>query len=200
MVAWLAGGDEPQTVEDASFNPGRLLTVRTRNSAAYKGIYALLMRGGCPDWLFEQQIDLADFHHLAIDVHHIFPKKWCNDQGVDTAFRESVVNKTPLARRTNGIISGRAPSRYLPLLEQQAGIDAAAMDDRLASHNIDPLRLRADDFVGFFAARQEALLDLIEHATGMEIPRDLPREVVAAEASDYEHELEELDDELEAVS
>ena len=32
----------PTTVRDSNFNPHRLLTLRTRNSAAYKGIYALL--------------------------------------------------------------------------------------------------------------------------------------------------------------
>ena len=36
------GAPLPTTVRDSNFNPHRLLTLRTRNSAAYKGIYALL--------------------------------------------------------------------------------------------------------------------------------------------------------------
>lgn len=191
VVAWVEGGPEPQTVVDAAFVPTRLLTLRTRNSAAYKGLYALLMQKGCTDWLYEQQIDLATFHQLAVDIHHVFPKKWCNDHNIDAARRESIVNKTAIAARTNGFISGRAPSRYLPLLEAEAGITAAALDERLAAHFIDAARLRADDFDGYFATREEALLGLIEAAMGKEVPRD-----AAASATDdvgsFEPEADEV--------
>ena len=38
MVEWCEGGSNPPiTVYDASFDPGRLLTLRTRNSAAVQG-------------------------------------------------------------------------------------------------------------------------------------------------------------------
>src|SRR5665213_1990138 len=43
VVPWLDGGPEPGTVADATFRAARLLTLKTRNSAAYKGVYALLM-------------------------------------------------------------------------------------------------------------------------------------------------------------
>ncbi len=56
---------------EASFDPGRLLT---RTSAAYKGIYALLMAKGCKDWYFDQDITLANHYDLAVDIHHVFPK------------------------------------------------------------------------------------------------------------------------------
>ena len=51
-VTALARGDavEPTTVTESSFQAGRLLTLRTRNSAAYKGLYALLMRDGGRDF------------------------------------------------------------------------------------------------------------------------------------------------------
>jgi len=34
MVAWIRGGAEPSTIQDANFTPNRLFTLRTRNSAA----------------------------------------------------------------------------------------------------------------------------------------------------------------------
>lgn len=50
VVAWVKeGAGEPITVQEANFQPDRLLTLRTRNSSAYKGIYVLLMRDGCRD-------------------------------------------------------------------------------------------------------------------------------------------------------
>jgi len=43
VLGWIReGAPLPTTVRDSNFNPHRLLTLRTRNSAAYKGIYALL--------------------------------------------------------------------------------------------------------------------------------------------------------------
>lgn len=197
VVAWVQGGPEPKTVQDAVFNPGRLLTIQTRNSAAYKGLYALLMRGGCLDWLYEKQIDLANFHHLAVDIHHIFPKKWCDDHNIDKQRRESIVNKTPLSDRTNRFISGRAPSKYLPVLEREARIDPDHMEVRLETHAVNPTCLREDDFDGFFSARREALLGLIEEAMGKEIPRDIPPEAIAEAETAYDEDVDE--DDLEPV-
>ena len=39
-----------RTIQDANFQANRLLTPRTRNSAAYKGIHPLLMRDGSRDF------------------------------------------------------------------------------------------------------------------------------------------------------
>ena len=45
-AAWIEGGPEPTTVRDGVFRADRLRTMRTRLSAAYKGIHALLMQEG----------------------------------------------------------------------------------------------------------------------------------------------------------
>jgi hypothetical protein len=52
LVAWIKGSpEEPRTVQEAQFAPDRLLTLRTRGSAAYKGIYALLLKPDSTDEL-----------------------------------------------------------------------------------------------------------------------------------------------------
>ena len=114
VVDWVTnGGPPPGTVGAASFNASRLLTLRTRNSAAYKGIYALLMRDGCLDWQKHKPISLASFFDYRIDIHHIFPKAWCdNDKhDVDVARRESIINKTAISFDTNRSIGGRTAER-----------------------------------------------------------------------------------------
>lgn len=51
VVAWVRGDPTlPRTVYEAQFAPSRLDTLRTRGSAAYKGIYALLLKEGAVDW------------------------------------------------------------------------------------------------------------------------------------------------------
>lgn len=163
---------ESITIQESNFQPGRLLTLRTRNSAAYKGLYALLMRDGARDFRTGETIEAQTFFDDKIDIHHIFPERWCKAHGLERAIYNSVINKTPLSARTNRQIGGRAPSQYLPAVEKAAGIDRAVMDEILESHRIAPDLLRADDFWAFFAARAEALLQRIESATGKTVTRE----------------------------
>ena len=191
VVEWCSGGKaEPITVYDSSFDPGRLLTLRTRNSAAYKGIYALLMRGGSKDWLYDQDITIASHHSLAVDIHHIFPKKWCADNNIDDLRRESVVNKTAISAGTNRRIGGRAPSRYLPLLQREAETTADELRRRVAQHHVDYDTLDDDDFDTFFDRRRQRLLDLIGQAMG----RKVGEPTVPSLPEDYEIEEEEPGD------
>ena len=185
--AWVKGeAGEPFTVQEANFQPGRLLTLRTRNSAAYKGLYALLMRDGCCDLRTGEPIEAQTFFDDRVDIHHIFPENWCKAVGLEPGTYNSIINKTALAARTNRQIGGRAPSNYLPAIEQAAGVGPAKMDEFLRSHCIEPALLRADRFWEFFAARAEELLRRIEAATGKAIARqpELFRAGVVAEAYD----------------
>lgn len=167
VTEWCSGAAaEPITVYESSFDPGRLLTLRTRNSAAYKGIYALLMRGGSKDWLYDQDITIATHHTLAVDIHHIFPKTWCIAEKIDDLQRESIVNKTAISAVTNRRIGGQAPSKYLPKLRQEAETTAEELRRRVEQHHVDYEALAADDFDGFFEARRENLLELIAAAMG----------------------------------
>lgn len=175
VVAWVRGEpQEPTTVREAHFAASRLLSLRTRNSAAYKGIYALLMREGCRDFRTGEPIEVQTFFGDSIDIHHIFPEKWCRDANIKPEQFNSIVNKTALSASTNRQIGGRAPSVYLPLLEEKCGITSSRMDEILRSHCIQPPFLRADLFDEFFNARTEALILLVEKAMGKEVVRDQP--------------------------
>ena len=101
-----------------------------------------------------------------MDIHHIFPKDWCIKQGIEVKRYDSIVNKTPLSAKTNRTVGNKAPSSYLALLQQQAGIDEPRMDEILDSHNIYPLAARLDDFNEFFRCRESELLRRIEKAMG----------------------------------
>ncbi|SIQ12158.1 hypothetical protein SAMN05518682_1367 [Cellulosimicrobium aquatile] len=174
-LAAKSGADVPApvTVQDSHFVESRLLSMRTRNSAAYKGLYALLMTQHCIDWRVDQAIDQASYLDLQIDVHHIFPKAWCEKNGIDPDLRESIVNKTPLAKKTNIFLRGDSPAVYLPRLEKDTTLPPEHLDRLLRTHLVDPALLRAADFGAFFDARREALVGLIEQATGKRVTRDV---------------------------
>ena len=174
LVSWIrTGGTEPRTIADSTFAASRLLTLRTRNSAAYKGIHALLMKAGCADFRTRSRIEIDTYVDDAIDIHHIFPKKWCTDAGLPSSKYDSIINKTAISARTNRSIGGQAPSLYLGALERDAGIEGHELDQLLRTHRIDPGLLRADDFDSFFNHRGAELVQLVETATQRTVTRDL---------------------------
>ena len=181
VMAWINGGDEPRTVKDASFSPTRLLSLQTRNSAAYKGLMVLLTKGeGSRDFLNGDTIELNSYFDLAIDIHHIFPRSFCEKQKINTYLTNCSVNKAPLSARTNRIIGGNAPSAYLASLEKNHSVSSEKLDAILESHQMAPALLRSDDFTGFLRDRATRLLDLIEEAMGKKVSGRDSEEVVAA--------------------
>lgn len=173
VPAWLAGGPEPTTVKDGAFRAERLKSMRTRLSAAYKGVHALLMREGAKDFRTGQGFDHTVFFDEGVDIHHIFPEAWCKEQKIPTEIYDTVINKTPLSDRTNRMIGGVAPARYLARLEAgrpgEPEIAPNLLDGYLRSHGIRPDLLRTDRFADFMTDRERWLLTLISRVTGHRI-------------------------------
>lgn len=162
---------EPKTIQDANFDANRLLSLRTRNSAAYKGIHALLMRSGCQDFRTGETIKTQTFFDDNIDIHHIFPRRWCRSNGIEQYKYDSIINKTAIAARTNRIIGGQAPSTYLKKLEEESNLNRTEMATILQSHGIAADQLYADNFERFFEQRATALVELIEQAMGKQVAK-----------------------------
>lgn len=178
---WLSGGPEPSTVSETIFRADRLKTMRSRLSAAYKGVNALLMKEGAQDFRSGQKFDHTVFFGENVDIHHIFPKEWCKRQGIKSEVFDSIINKTPLSYRTNRMIGGVAPSEYLAKLEEgnkdTPAIASERLDVYLQSHLIAPDLLRTDTFEDFMEDRQRRLLNLIEKAMGKDAYRgNIPEE------------------------
>lgn len=191
VPAWATGRDDaavPSTINDATFVESRLHSLRTRNAAAYKGIYALLLGNGARDWMQDLQLDKVQYASLAVDIHHIFPQKWCNENGIDDEHRESIVNKTAISAVTNRTIGGVAPSRYVEVIQDKAQIDTDLLNALMETHLVPTVQLRADDFDAFFVARREALCQLVERAMDKKVPRDVDRGEAAEDSSQFDSE------------
>ncbi|MCY4088357.1 MAG: DUF262 domain-containing protein [Actinomycetia bacterium] len=190
VLAWVRdGGKEPGTIYDAEFAPARLLTLRTRNSAAYKGIYALLLREGARDLMTGEESSIQGYFDESIDIHHIFPQQWCRWYAIEPQRCDSIVNKTPLTARTNRSIGGRSPSEYLERITSE-GIPGDVLDGYLRSHLVDPAHVWANDFDGFFDARESALLGTVRKAMGKQT---FPDEIEEPDEGPAEYELVQED-------
>lgn len=174
VVDWVRGGPEPSTVAEANFMPERLLSLHTRNSAAYKGLYVLVLKHGAVDFRSGAPIDVRAYYDEAVDIHHVFPQEWCRRQGIDSTLYDSIVNKTAVSARTNRIIGGKSPAEYLERLQASAQISADKMDSILESHLITPQFVRQNDFQGFFQDRSNRLVRMIEAAMGKPVMVNAP--------------------------
>ena len=161
VAGYVGGGPEPTLVTQANFIAERLLSLRTRNSAAYKGLYALQMKSGAADWISGEALSLATWHGEGVDIHHVFPVAWCQKAAppISRGLYDSIINKTPIDAVTNRKLGGQAPSRYLVRLRRD--IDEDLLRRILEAHWIDGRALEQDRFGEFFVERGQAMLNLI---------------------------------------
>lgn len=172
LLVWFEDDDAvPRTVRDASFQSERFDTLRSRLSAAYKGINILVLREGAKDWFWKASIQELDAHEVALDIHHIFPRAWCEAQGIPRERYDTLLNKTPISYKANRKIGGDAPSQYIGKIqtEKQVDLSDSEMDALLVSHALSPGLLRADNFNDFIEDRRRQLAQLIEKAMGKQV-------------------------------
>lgn len=162
---WINGGEKPDTVTRANFQPTRLLSMQTRNSAAYKGVMALIMQDSPIDFMTGRKMDIASYIDEDTDIHHIFPQAHCESKDYPSKKWNSVVNKTPIYASTNRSIGGRAPSEYVKTMKNK-GLSDELILQALESHKINSSWLMADAFNQYFVDRAKRLLNRIERATG----------------------------------
>ena len=143
VIKWITdGGDLPKTITDFFFNPTRLLSLQSRQSAAYKGIMALILKNHARDFISGAEMDFSTYSNEKIDIHHIFPKDYCIGQGYDKNKWNSIVNKTPISASSNREIGGVAPSAYLGKLEKKGSVLPSDLDSYVETHWIDHDLLR----------------------------------------------------------
>ncbi len=181
VMEWIADDTKvPRTVQESYFNPTRLLGLQSRLSAAYKGIMALVLKNHCQDFISGREMDFTVYKAENIDIHHIFPRAYCESQKYDKMLWNSVVNKTPITYSTNREIGGVAPSVYLSKIENKGQVAGDALDKYVSTHWIDVSCCRSDDFHGHIISRAKMLLAAIENATGKTIAGKDSEEVISS--------------------
>lgn len=181
VMAWLDNPSIiPRTIQESYFNPGRLLSLQSRLSAAYKGVMALILKNHARDFISGREMDFSVYKAESIDIHHIFPKDYCEKQGYAKTKWNSVVNKTPISYSTNREIGGVAPSVYLSRIEKKGQVTPDVLNTYLETHFIDVSSCRADAFDAYFLKRAIVLLDSIEQAMGKAVPGRDSEETIQA--------------------
>lgn len=168
VFRWMKCGEIPDTVYRSNLQPTRLLTMQTRNSAAYKGVMALITKESPLDFMTGNKMDVAAYIDEEADIHHIFPQAYCEKLGLPKAKWNSVINKTPIYASSNRSIGGHAPSVYIGTMANK-GLSVEMIKESIESHQINYNYLNSDDFNAYFIDRTKRLLKLIEKATGKSV-------------------------------
>lgn len=190
----------PRTVSDAAFHPDRLDSLASRQSAAYKAINTLVLRQGAQDFFWKGSVQELDLNDLSLDIHHIFPKAWCEKQAIPRRTYNAIVNKTPISYKANRMIGGIAPSQYLAKIEKHKQVQASSVEMNLIleSHCIPPQALRQDDFDAFYTQRKQRLLALIEQAMGKSVVERSDGDILDDSEGDSDEEPDEVDSQIAA--
>ena len=165
VFRWMEGGEMPETVYRSNIQPTRLLTMQTRNSAAYKGIMALILQDSPLDFMTGHRMDIASYIDEDADIHHIFPQTYCEKNNLPRIKWNSVINKTPIYASSNRSIGGHAPSTYIGTMANK-GLDQLKIQEAIESHKVNYIYLSSDDFDAYFIDRAIKLLNRVEKATG----------------------------------
>lgn len=168
VINWVQNDsiDLPDTIKVSSFRSDRLDEMRTKNSAAYKGVGVLLLQNGACDFIKGYTIDnITKFNSANIDIHHIFPQAYCIKTGITPERYNSIINKAPIAYSTNRSIGGQAPSVYIPKCMDSENSKEKS-NELLESQLINPELIRQDKFDEYYLERKEKLIMLIEKAMG----------------------------------
>lgn len=160
----------PNTVSTARFSETRLLTAG-EDSGVYRGLFALLMARGARDWRTGKPFNRETFAELAPSFHTVFPADCCAGMGVAPELAASVLNRTPMGKRTEVVIESNEPKRYLPRLQSKSLLDDAEFDAVIEGHEIDPRCLIDSNWEGFVADRTQRLIGVVEHALGKPVER-----------------------------
>ena len=167
---WIKGKEElPKTINDCNFNTMRLLGLQTKNSAAYKGIMALILNNRSCDWINGMEMGVQTYLDERSDIHHIFPQDYCIKMNYDKKKWNYIINKTPLFFSTNRYIGVTSPSDYMNKIIRNKNISKEQLKSHISSHMINADLLENNKFEEFIIDRAIKILDGIERCTGKKI-------------------------------
>ena len=173
VTPWVLGRTQevPRTVEDAQFRESRLMAA-SEESGVYRGLFALLMSRGARDWRTGKPFDADTVAELEPRFHTVFPPAFLAGDGVDKQYAHSVLNRTPMGKRTDVVIENNEPRRYLPRLQSKSLLDDAEFDAVIQGHEMDPQHLLNSDWEAFVADRRERFVGLIAYAMDKPVVRE----------------------------
>jgi len=137
LLKWFENDEKiPEVIVEMRNILYKTFTIKDKKYAGnsvYKGVFNLLFMQDAKDFY---ENDKLKFSTDALDDHHIFPKKFLENKGVEVDW-DTVANRTLIGSRTNKKISKKAPAVYLKEMLASNNNDESAVKSILDKHFID---------------------------------------------------------------
>ncbi len=182
MKKWFLDDDTIPTVVDEarkSYVNMDLDREDNQNSAIYKAIFCILIRGDAKD--FSSYVSPV---YSELEDHHIVPRSWGIKNKVSQI--NSILNRTPISDDTNrNIIHDHLPNIYIQEIFDQTKNKEAVydlFDSHLISRKSIEILMRDEftesDFVEFLAERKMAIMKKVKEliGAGTEIERKIDKD------------------------
>ncbi|HIK28583.1 MAG: DUF262 domain-containing protein [Oscillatoriaceae bacterium SKW80] len=158
--AWLAGGFEPQWLQQLSIQDLNFDFDETQQSASYRGIMNLIVcKGGAKDLLSGQRVDPSE-----LEDESLFPKSFVKKSGED--YGRTILCRTLISKQTNKIkAAAKTPSEFLQECLDEHGGDELKLLETLKSHFISMdayLALKENNIDGFIAERRKTIQEVVQ--------------------------------------
>ena len=137
LLKWFKDSEKiPEVVNEMRNILYKTFTVKDKKYAGnsvYKGVFNLLFMHDAKDFY---ENDKLKFSTSELDDHHIFPKKFLENKGVEVDW-DMVANRTLIGSRTNKRISKKAPAVYIQEMLENNENDMNIVKSILEKHFID---------------------------------------------------------------
>ena len=125
LLKWInqPAASDPATVIAAGFQASRLAVSGAELRQHIQACTSCFRSRG-EGFLRKARLIDIDRNEEKIDIHHIFPRKWCEEQlpPIPPRVYDSIVNKTAISYKANRKIGGKAPSDYLKQIETDKAV------------------------------------------------------------------------------
>lgn len=147
-----------------------------RKSRELKVILHLLRKDGGGKESFGNE-----FSGEELEVHHIFPKSWCDSRRIEQEHYNSVANLVEVPESIHKPLSSNSP-KYLfqtlvdpesvgPKWKDIKKIEEEKVKDIFKKNKMNKELLAENDFKNFIEDREKKLTKLVEQAVGMKLPK-----------------------------
>jgi hypothetical protein len=130
-----------------------------RRDRLARAVLSVTLRGQAKDIFDGKPITATNV--LSREYHHLFPKKYLRDKGIEEDQADRALNVALITWKTNRQISATSPRRYLEDAAKKI-LDEQELEDRLQSHLIPIDTFLREDFEGFLQQRAKMVFQGME--------------------------------------
>jgi hypothetical protein len=159
---------KPEVIDDLQITADSILSATGKKKALLNGVLALTATLGAEELFSGVRLSPITYVDSRIQPHQLFPKA-CLENGEVVSGNFSpdlILNRALIGADANKkILASSKPSVYA-----ESMADSSFQVDRiLASHLVDPVAFRGDDYPAFIKSRLAAVCEKIEFVTGKKV-------------------------------